>query len=302
MKRNSTLHRWMHGAAVLGVTATTVPAWGQSVPSTSSKSAVVRVITQWTADCSGSKRTSWDNMVRAWYDDITDNDSTPHGHGSKAWVRDGFYQNGNIVDSDFTDADVVDWGRDHWNDRPDDVDVCMIALHGQDQNGERYKGTVRVDENPGGGCAAEQNHMRFGDGDLEFLHFSSCESMNEESWYPEWYETYQGLHQIDGWHGLMWISTIYNGRYRRFSDDAFDIGVAESWIDNHYDKGHWYEPWQPHDHCPVPHGVGTSASNCESRLTHEEYDWVYGDLSHNNIGFVGVFAIGGCDPKSEDPL
>lgn len=292
--------RWLAAGMMLAALAHAPSVEAQSVPASGSKEAVVRVITQWTGGCSGDKRTSWDNMVDAWYDEITDDDGSPWGHGSKAWVRDGFYQNDNIVDSDFTDPDVVSWGNDHADDRPDDVDVCMIALHGQNQNGERYKGTVRVNEAGDGGCNADQSEMQYGDGDLEFLHFSSCESMNEESWYPEWVYTYRGLHQIDGWHGLMWINTLYNGRYRRFADDAFDIGIADSWIDNHYDNA--WEFWQDYDHCPVPHGVGYSKSSVDTRLTYEEYDYVYDDIAFDDIRNVMVFYIDGCNPKSEDPL
>ncbi len=48
-------------------------------PSVNERGALVRVVTQWNAGCDGSKRTSWDNMVRAWYNDIKDTRSTPWG-------------------------------------------------------------------------------------------------------------------------------------------------------------------------------------------------------------------------------
>ncbi len=276
------------------------PALGQSVPASANKEAVVRVVTRWDAGgCNQNTVDAWDNMVKKWYDEITDTGNTPWGHAGKAWVRDGFYHNGNIVDSDFTDDDLVDWGNDDGADRLDEPDAIMIALHGIDPNNDSWYGAVRVDEPGTGNCNATMENMKLGNGDLEFLHFSSCESMNQESWL-QWADVYYGLHQIDGWHGLMWISTSYNGRYRRFADDAFNISIAESWIDNHYDNA--WEAWQEHDHCPVAHGVGTSQSSASARLGNEEYDWVYSDLSHGSIGYVMVFAIVGCDPDSEGPI
>ncbi|HEY3243872.1 MAG TPA: DUF6345 domain-containing protein [Phycisphaerae bacterium] len=276
-------------------------AYGQSNPPASEREVLVRVVTQWNDACSGSRRTSWDDMVRAWYNEITDGDAAPGGHGNRAWVADGFYQNGNMVDSDFTDPDLVAWGNDDGNDRLDDVDVAMLAFHGKDANGSRWYGKMRVNEAGGGDCKAEQDHIQLGDTDLEFLHLSSCESMNEESWWPEWSDSFAGLHQIDGFHGLMWISGSYNDRYRDFADDAFDMSIADAWIDNHYDPAHWYEA-QSYDHCPVARGVGTGEEDCDDRMSNERYDHVYSDIAAEDIGFDEVIYISGCDPKSEGAL
>ena len=254
--------------------------------------ALVRVVTQWDGGCSGSSVSSLDNMIDAWYDELT------YDHD---WTRDGFYKNGTIVDSDFTDSSLVGFGNDGANDRPDDDDACMIGFHGKDANGERWYGVVRVDESGSGNCFAGQAHMLFND-DLEFLHWVSCESMNEESWWPEWSESFDGLHQIDGWHGLAWSSTSYNDRYEDFADDAFDIGIADSWIDNLYDPAHWYEAWQEYDHCPVARCVGETEDDLDTRIGREHYDNVYSDLAAGDIVWDGTLYIDGCDPKSEDPL
>jgi len=54
----------------------------------------------------------------AWYDEIT-NRCRPRGAVHELLWRDGFYHNswssgtGYVRDSDFTDTNVVGWGRDH---------------------------------------------------------------------------------------------------------------------------------------------------------------------------------------------
>ena len=270
----------------------------QSVPGESEKGALVICITQWNGGCgtTDDNRTSWDNMVDGWYDDITDDASTPWGHSAKAWWRDGFRQNGTIVDSDFTDASIVSWGDDSDDDNVDEPDACMVALHGGESSDNlRWYGLVRVDESGDGNCYAWQGHMALGDSDLEFLHLSSCNSMNEDVWWGEWQESFDGLHQINGFHGIMWINSTYRGRYEDFSDDAFDISIADSWVDNLYKYRVAGE-----NMCPVSRGVGYSENSLWTRMDHEEYDWVYSDP--DGAGWMGVVYIKGCNPKGEPAL
>ncbi len=269
-------------------------------PSVNERGALVRVVTQWNAGCDGSKRTSWDNMVRAWYNDIKDTRSTPWGHGSNAWWGDGFYQNGSIVDSQFTDPSIVTWGRDYQADHVGEPDVAMIALHGGNaSDASRWIGLVRVNEAGSGNCWAFQGHMEFGDDDLEFLHLSSCFSMDEGDWYPDWASTFKGLHQVNGFAGIMWISTAYNWRYREFSDDNYNCPMALSWLDNLYKNKAGGT-----DMCPVSRGVGVGGngqSNCWSRMYSERYNNVW-STDPVDPTWHGVIYIAGCDPKSHDPL
>jgi len=272
----------------------------QSTPSSGEKGALVRVISKWNDDCSADNRTSWDNMCDAWYDDITDTRSTPQGHGSRAWWRDGFYQNGNISDDDFVDPRVWSWGNDDLDDRSDEADALLVGMHGGEQSnfGNDYFGAVRSDNACGTACncTTAQQHMRFGDLDLEFLHFSSCFSMDWAD-RDEWELSFDGVHQINGFHGIMWISTSYNGRYSGFSDDAFNISICESWVDNQYNGGFWTGG---HDHCPVSRVAGNSSAEINDRLWEEEYDRVYSEP--NSPSHFGTMWIGGCDPKEKGAL
>ncbi|MBU2502032.1 hypothetical protein KJ682_11945 [bacterium] len=282
-------------AAVLLFAAS--PVLAQSVPSSGSKEALVRVVSKWDGGCSGSERPSWDNMLRSWYYEITNPLPAPFGHGSRYWYRDGLYNNGTIVDSNFIDSGLQSWGRDHWNDRADDVDVFFAGLHGGHNNSvENWLGTVRIDEAGGGNCWANQAFMELGDLDLEFLHISSCHSLCAQNW-GDWWDTFAGLHQVQGFYGLMWISTTYNYRYRNFADDAFSMGMAYAWVDNHFDTGVYSDGF---DHCPVSMIAGTSPSNVVSRACWEQYDWVYSDPVNPNHQWI-VF-VEGCDPKGHGAL
>lgn len=292
--RSSGVFRAAGSLAVIAVFA-----GGVRVVAEEAKEVVVRAISKWDAGCDGGQRDSWDNMARAWYDEITDNWPWPWGHGSAAWAKDGFYHNGNIVDSDFTDADKVAWGNDLGNDRADDVDVMMVALHGGNANDNRWTGRVRVNEAGDGNCDTYQGSIVLGEAgsDLEFLHLSSCFSMDQEDWWPAWSDTFKGLHQIHGFHGIMWISSARADDYEDFADDAFDIPLVEAWYDNLYDTGIGDGDW---DQCPVARGAGTSQNNLWSRMDHERYNNVYSDPT--NPSWHGVVYIRGCDPKDKPAL
>lgn len=147
-------------------------------------------ITKWDAGCPGGQRDWWDDMGDAWYNELTSN--------WPLYIKDGRYINGNIADSWFTDADIVWWGNDQTY--VDEADVCMICLHGDDID-SRWHGSVRINESGPGDCRTSQADMVFGDLDLEFLHLSSCHSLEDNQWFFEWASSFDGLHQVDGFHG-----------------------------------------------------------------------------------------------------
>jgi hypothetical protein len=262
----------------------------QRRPPESERGAIVRVVTRWNSSCSGDDLRSFDNMVDNWYDDIT----SDREHGSRAWWRDGFYENGNIVDSDFTDPDVVSWGNDLGDDRVDEADAILVGLHGRQGTGNQWDACVRVDEPGAGNCWSWQGHMRFGDEDLEFLHLVSCHSMNQDVW-DEWLDSFEGLHQADGFHGITYVSRFYGHRYTGFSDDAFDTSIASSWVDNLYKY-----KWRNRNMCPVARGVGFDRPDLWDRMDHEQYDWVYSDPV--GADQAGTIWISGCNPRGASAL
>jgi len=258
-------------------------------------------ITTWNAGCGGEPRSAWDDMGLAWYNEITSvgfnfggwfwGDWWWFGHGPDAYTRDGTYINGNIADSWFTDSDIVWWGNDH--NYVDEADACMICLHGGDPSG-RWEGSVRVNEAGPGNCRTWQGDMAFGDLDLEFLHLSSCHSLDDNQWFFEWLSSFDGLHQVDGFHGEMWIGTSLINDYEDFANDAFDIDIASAWLDNMYHANISGSC----DQCPVAYAVGNNCSNMWNRIGNERYNYVYSDPT--TIGYVGCIYISNCDPCGED--
>lgn len=284
------------GALICGAVLS-LEAGAAGAPNSSEREALVLVVSKWNAGCDASNRYAWDNMTDAWYEDITDSRSTPRGHSGRAWRRDGFYKNGDIVDSRFTDSSLASWGDDDDTDNLDDVDAVMVGLHGTHDSNDDWIGAMRVNESGSGDCVADQSDILLGDHDLEFLHLSSCHSMCDlDEGYTNWQDGFAELHQVNGFYGIMYVSLTYNGRYRRFSDDSFDIGIADAWLDNQYSNGFWTSG---HEHCPVSMVAGTSASNASARASNEEYDYVYSDPT---APFTYEFvSVSGCDPKQHNP-
>ena len=254
------------------------------------------VISTWDGDCDADERENWDNMVRAWYNDIRNDAPAPAGHGPAAYNIAFLDNDGYINDSDFVDPDIQPWGND--NNNADLPDAFMLGFHGGNNDPDhRWYGTVKFDEVGVGNCYTYQGSIRLGDDDLEFLHLSSCFSMDREDWWNEWNSTFDGLHQIDGFHGLMYIDEDYIAEYRRFSDDAFWISISESWLDHLYDTSH------SGDQCPVARAVGIDRDDCRNRLTTERYNFVYADppgLGENRAHMARY--VRGCTPRGREAL
>jgi len=260
------------------------------------KEAKMFAITTWDDDCIGSSRSSWDDMVDAWYDKLT---VLPSFLSFLEWSPSGRQVDGDIVDGFFADSTVAHpWGDDQNN--TDDADAVMIAMHGaNDSTDHRWYGTVRVDEPGTGDCEAYQGDMVFGDKDLEFLHLSSCNSMDYEDWWPEWTSSFDGLHQVDGFHGLMYIYSWLPTYYEDFALDARFMSMADAWIDNLYVK----DISGTDDQCPVARNVGSNSTDSFGRMDIEGYFIVGTDPP--GLGFSRYSRarfIPGCDPTAEDPL
>lgn len=253
-------------------------------------------ITRWDAGCGGSARSAWDDMGLAWYNEITRKGFYLwghwwFGHGPNAYLKDGKYINGNIADSWFTDSDLVWWGND--KTFADEADACMICLHGSENSG-RWQGSVRIDEAGSGNCRTWQGDMAFGDSDLEFLHLSSCHSLDDNQWFFEWASSFDGLHQVDGFHGWMWIGSSLIDDYDDFAEDAFSISIADAWLDNMYHA----DISGSDDQCPVAYAVGANSNDMWNRIGTERYNRVHSDPT--TVRYVGCFYIANCDPANED--
>ena len=254
-------------------------------------------VTTWNAGCSGSTRNSWDDMADAWYDEITRKGVNFFGwciggHCSDAYSRDGQQVDGTIRNSQFADRSIVNWGND--SAHMDEGDAVMLALHGF-ENGNDYGGRVRINEAGGGNCNIRRSEMDLGDFDQEFLHLSSCQSMDDNQW-SSWWRAFDGAHQVTGFHGLMWIGTNRISEYRDFAEDAFSKTIADSWLDNMYVPN----IQNGDDQCPVAYAVGANHNDMWNRIGTERYNNVLSDP--NDVGWWGVTYIEGCDPAAETTI
>jgi len=256
-------------------------------------------ITNWTSTCSAGSRSYWDDMCDAWYDEITNCGFKffgwcVWGHCDSCFSRDGSWVNGYMSPAPFADPSLVSWGLDEYY--LDEADAAIICLHGGDNNG-RWRGKTRYKSS--GDCYINAiDEMTVGDWDLEFLHLSSCHSMDDNMIGEAWkYFSRSGssrvLHQVDGFHGCMWIGSSFVSDYEDFADDAFDMNIGLAWMENMY-RGNINGQYTQ---CPIAYAVGANANDCFNRLFNEQYDNVYSDPS--SVGYFCYYYYPGCHPACE---
>lgn len=272
--------------------------WGLMAPSLAlaapNREAKMYVITTWTNTCTGGTRDYWDNMVDEWYDEMDE-----HGY----YYKDGSWTNGSQSPKHFCDPDITSGCAD--DNHVDDADAAMIGLHGADSS-NHWRGSMRAPDS-NGDCrldAAEgagSDELFVGDQDLEYLHLSSCNSMDDDNLNFVW-RSFQDvdsasngnrLHQLNGFHGVMWIGYWYVEDYDDFAADAHDGSIQAAWLDNMYD-GCWGDC---DEQCPVSYSVGTSIADAEQRLLTERYT-----SSTFDPGAIKAWSYSfyeGCNPAGE---
>jgi hypothetical protein len=250
-------------------------------------------ITQWTSECSGSERPSWDDMATAWYDEVT-------RHG--VFYKDGRLVNGSMSLRRFCDEDGPGVCND--NAYVDDADAALLALHGGDKD-NHWRGKLRVlDSN--NECrldAAEGtaiDDLFVGDQDLEFLHLSSCNSMNDNNInftarsFQNASSATSGsrLHQMNGFHGLMYIGPSYIDDYRDFAEEAHDVPLHIAWLDTMYRSN----VGDGDEQCPVSFAIGSTRLDALNRLKTERYSHILSEPGGANAWAYSFFE--GCDPTA----
>ena len=262
-------------------------------------------VDNWTTTCTGGAR-SWSAMVDRWYNEIT-------SHG---W----YYKDGRFVDTgmdrdpfcdpDSGAANCVDYNR------IDDGDAVMIFMHGSDKdnhwrgklrfNGGAAVNDCRIDAPEAATEGGAGGELYVGDRDMEFLHISSCKSMDDDNLSNTWRlmrdpvdspNSGARLHQVDGFHGLMWIGSSFRPDYEDFAEDAFSTSIKNAWLDNMYRNNIEDKDGDKHEQCPVAYAIGTSKSDCFNRIDKERYNNIFSDPGP--IGYYCYYYIKGCDPAGE---
>lgn len=264
--------------------------------------------------CGGGDRSDWPGMAQAWW-----NHMGVHGHYQGPVGNTFRYVNGNMNISRFCDTSYDSDCRDHQSGSPsgiDWMDAVIIATHGSD-GGDHWQGTMRQSngsiasscEIDGGGSS---NEMRIGDSWIMFQHLSSCYSADDDNLDGIRFamedtstSTTRRAHQWDGFHGLMWIWSSYNGDYEDVAHDGHSVSVAYSWVTNLYRPNQfecaWYDPWNVfgtcQDQCPIAYSISNTEADALTRLNNERYNFTYADPPDNTA--YAYMYYSGCDPSGE---
>ncbi len=257
--------------------------------------------------CGADDRGSWPGMVQAWWDEMG-----ARGHYKGPPGSQYRYVNGNMTLRRFCDTSFnancqdsypyADWG-----------DATIVATHGWDA-GDHWGGVMRYPWN--GFCGVEaggsSNQVRLGDSWNVFMHVSSCFSADDDNldgirnaMQDASTSGSRRAHQWDGFHGIMWISSSYNGNYRETAKDGHSVSVAYSWVTNHYKNNtqdcEWYDPFNwfgtCQDQCPIAYSIGASNADALTRLNNERYNFVYADPTSNSNYAYMYYAS--CNPVGE---
>lgn len=263
--------------------------------------------------CGADDRSDWPGMAQAWWDKMGD-----YGHYKGPSDNRYKYVNGNMTIRRFCDPSTYNAScQDSQSASPSGVDwmdAAIIASHGWD-DGDRWGAVMRYPWN--GECGlrtgGSSSMVKVGDSWVMFLLASSCQSADDDNlpgirhaMEDTSTSTIRRAHQFDGFHGLMWIWSAYNGNYRETAADGHAVNLGYAWVTNHFKNNsqgcEWYDPlnWfgTCQDQCPIAYAIGNSAGDAQTRLFNERYNYTYGDPADNS--YYWYYYYENCNPVGED--
>lgn len=263
--------------------------------------------------CDGNDLSAWPGMAQAWWDEMG-----VRGHYKGPSGSQYQYVDGNMTIKRFCDPNAFNTNcRDYQSSWPagvDWMDASIIASHGWD-NGDHWGALMRYPWN--GECAlrvgGSSNQVKLGDSWTMFVIASSCQSADDDNlpgirfaMEDTGSSNVRRAHQFDGFHGLMWISSSYNGNYRNTAAHGHAVNIGYSWVTNQfknnsqgcegYDPFNWFGTCQ--DQCPVAYAIGSSSADAQTRLFNERYNNTYSDPKNNSSYWYYYYE--GCDPVGEE--
>ncbi len=257
----------------------------------------------------GDDRGDWPGMADAWY-----NQMGAFGHYQAGRWVDGYMTKQHECDPAYNSNCLDYWSAGGYG--YDWADAAIAAYHGSAVGTNYWAGLQRYPFYADGDCwvrAGNSNQTYFGDQWLKFFHASSCFSADED--------TVGNIrvamskpnapllsHQWDGFHGIMWINSGFDGNYQNVASDGHFIPISYAWVDNLYKKGQfdcaWYDPFNWFgtclDECPMAYAIGASGDDALNRLLNERYDFVMISPSNNN--WYAWLYYAGCHPEGKDPM
>ncbi|MBX9629646.1 MAG: hypothetical protein K2X67_03915 [Burkholderiales bacterium] len=303
---------WAANALALAATVTFAPgAWalyvgmyaiGDNVPVAS-------------GGCGGDDRPSWPGMAQAWWDEMG-----AKGHYQGPAANRYKYVDGNMIVRRFCDPQFDADCRDYQSSYPagvDWMDAAIIATHGWD-DGDHWGGIMRwPDPAVSNECAlrfgGSSTQSRWGDSYLMFVIASSCQSADDDNLNGIRFRmqdtatsSSRRMHQFDGFHGIMYISSSFNGDYKETAKDGHSGSIANAWVTNHFKNNSvgcaGYDPWNwfgtCQDQCPIAYSIGSSGADAQYRLLNERYNYTFSDPT--SVNYYWYMYYEGCNPVGEN--
>jgi hypothetical protein len=183
-------------------------------------------------------------------------------NGRAAWQKKNFvYGNADVWADDFKS------GSDHYAasnlptgfDGVDSVVVGYIATHGV-TSGTTF--TMSAGGTGHGGCTVRSTQMSFGQNDLRYMFFSTCQSVRNVDPGAVWFRTAKGIRAILGYHTNIVDSDAY-GKYFFENWKKTGAKTTDSFLD---------ASWRvSHDQVPVAAWFGPDTATAESLRDNEEF-------------------------------
>src|SRR5262249_44510071 len=155
-------------------------------------------VVTWSASCPGASRDWWDDMCMTWRQRL----------GSKGWSQ--WKRNySDVIVSRYVDPAIDVWGFDNASSGFDHGTASLLCTHGGYDNVGWWGLMQRVDH---GECGANVNQLSYGaatGGTSRLLQLSSCNSMRWDKVNAWFGPAVGGVHQVAGFHGLMYIGSGY---------------------------------------------------------------------------------------------
>ncbi len=253
-------------------------------------------------------RSSWPGMADAWY-----NQMAAFGH-----YKAGRWINGYMTKQLACDPAYSASCRDYSSSLPgyDWADAAIVAYHGSPVSPNYWAGLQRYAFSADTDCwvrAGNSGQTYFGDQWLKFFIASSCFSADKDS-FPnirvamDKPSASKRSHQWDGFHGIMWINSGFNGNYSATAWWGHFVPISTAWVTNHHKQGQFncaaYDPFNwfgtCKDQCPVAYAIGTSGGDALNRLLNERYNNVFPNPGGSS--WYAWMAYNGCKPEGQPPF
>ncbi|NLH47063.1 MAG: hypothetical protein GX444_00510 [Myxococcales bacterium] len=204
----------------------------------------------------------------------------------------------------FWDPDKVTYGQD--SNYLDDGMIGFIGAHGGvNASNHIYISMNRFNAITNSCKVIPYDQMQLGDiaNGNKWLHLDSCHSMHvDDNALQSWRPVFQGVHQIDGFHGNGWISDQLLDDYGNFANHSHILAIAREWVQELTE----FDFDGDVDLCPVAYTGRYTEDSCEDILTNEKYptpgqiNLLYADTPSPTVWRRHYRA--GCDPNAGDPL